>query len=310
MPALEVENLTKTYTRRGRGGAPATRVHAAAGVSLTAQPGQITAVLGPNGAGKTTTLECCEGVRTQDSGRIEVLGRPRPASARTDQWLRERVGVMVQSGGLPMVPRAREVLEHLARFYPAPADLAHLTQSLALTDALDTRIRRLSGGQRQRLAVACALVGRPELVFLDEPTSGVDPHARRRSWELLREHRDSGTAVVLTTHHLDEAEELADHVVIMARGRVVAAGAVSELAHGYRVTVTGACDPRRAAAVLSRLGAVSSPAEPEVFTEEIPARELATLAGDLTAAGEGDAVVHVARRTLESVYLELTREEA
>lgn len=323
VPALAITDLTKIYTRRGRHGAPSHSTVAADSVSFTAGRGAITAVLGPNGAGKTTTLECCEGLRSPDSGAVEVLGRERRTPS-DDQWLRERVGVMVQSGGLPMAPRAREVLHHVARFYSTPSDLSRLTAALALDDVLDTQIRRLSGGQRQRLAVACALAGRPELAFLDEPTSGVDPHARRSCWELLREQRDAGTAVVLTTHHIDEAEVLADHVVIMAAGRVVASGTVAELAHGHLLRVSGARSPDRVRAILRRVGTESDVADSgangdangkssggaasvAVLVEDADARLLADVSAALVAAGEGGARVALSPRTLESVYLDLTR---
>lgn len=300
MPALDVTDLTKTYRRRR-----ADDVHAARGVSFTAPEGAITAVLGPNGAGKTTTLECCSGLRSADSGSVVLLGRERN-SAADDQWLRERVGVMVQSGGLPMAPTGREVLRHVARFYSPLADLDRLTGALALDDALDTQIRRLSGGQKQRLAVACALAGKPQLAFLDEPTSGVDPHARRTCWELLREEREAGTSVVLTTHHIDEAEALADHVVIMAHGSVVASGTVNELAHGYRLRVTGS-DTARIAEVLDRVAGGSD--DGEAFVEWSDARTLAQVTQALIDSGAGDARVELTQRTLESVYLELTREQ-
>ncbi len=301
MPALDVIDLTKTYRRRR-----AEDVRAAREVTFAAPEGAITAVLGPNGAGKTTTLECCSGLRSADSGRAVVLGRERK-NAADDQWLREHVGVMVQSGGLPMAPTGREVLRHVSRFYSPRADLDRLTGALALDDALDTQVRRLSGGQKQRLAVACALAGKPQLAFLDEPTSGVDPHARRTCWELLREERAAGTSVVLTTHHIDEAQALADHVVIMAGGRVVAAGAVGELAHGYRLRVTGA-DPGRISQVLERVTGTS--VDGEAFVEWSDARTLGQLTQALVDAGAPEAHVELSPRTLESVYLELTREEA
>ena len=301
VPALDVIDLTKTYQRRR-----ADDVHAAREVTFTAPEAAITAVLGPNGAGKSTTLECCSGLRRADSGRAVVLGRERRNPA-DDQWLRERVGVMVQSGGLPMAPTGREVLRHRSRFYSPRADLDHLAGALALDDALDTQVRRLSGGQKQRLAVACALVGKPQLAFLDEPTSGVDPHARRICWKLLREERAAGTSVVLTTHHIDEAQALADRVVIMARGRVVAEGTVGDLAHGYRLRVTGT-ESGRIAQVLERVSPAS--VNGEAFVEWSDARTLGHLMQALVDAGAPEAKVELSPRTLESVYLELTREEA
>lgn len=298
--ALEATDVVKTYPRR-RG----LEVRAVDGVSFAARRGEITAILGPNGAGKTTTLECAEGLRTPDSGSLRVLGRERVgASPADDQWLRERVGVMVQSGGLPMSPSGRAVLTHVARLYRNPAPVDTLTERLAIADVLDSPVRRLSGGERQRLAVACALLGRPELAFLDEPSSGVDPHARRDTWDLLREQRAAGTAVVLTTHHLEEAEELADHVVIMNAGRVVAAGTVDELASGFTLTVAGAHDARRVAEVLP--GAVVTGADATALVDANDVTFLAHLTRELERIGESSARVSVSRRTLESVFLERT----
>ncbi len=299
--ALSVTGLRKSYGSKV----------AVDSLTFSAAAGRITAVLGPNGAGKTTTLECCEGLREPDDGEIVVLGRSR-RTPTDDQWLRERVGVMVQQGGLPMAPTPRQVLGHVASFYPTPADLDHLVAALSLADAMDTPIRRLSGGQRQRVAVACALVGRPALAFLDEPSSGVDPHARRESWALLREQRDRGCAIVLTTHHLAEAEELADHVVVMDQGRVVAAGTVDELASGTRVALAGLAEPARAAAIVSRWGspAISPDGEVSVVVDRSDVGFARELTEALAAAGEGAASLTFARRTLESVYLSIVRESA
>lgn len=299
--ALEVDDVVKTYRARRR-----PPVRAVDGASFRAEAGAITAVLGRNGAGKTTTLECCAGLRSPDSGRIGVLGRDRADRAQ-DAWLRQRVGVMVQQGGLPMAPTAGQVLRHVARFHAAPVPLAGLTAALSLDPALATPVRRLSGGQRQRLAVACALVGRPELAFLDEPSSGVDPHARREVWELLRAQRSRGAAVVLTTHHIAEAEELADHVVIMDAGRVVAAGPVRALAAGHTLTLTGLVRPEAAAGAVERLTGVRAVRVGTAVSATVPAARLGTLARLLAdLPGEGDAVVSLAPRTLESVFLELT----
>lgn len=299
IPALDVNDVVKTYGGR----------RAVDGVSFAAQPGEITAILGPNGAGKTTTLECAEGLRAPDSGSIRVLGRERVgASPADDQWLRERVGVMVQGGGLPMSPTGRQVLTHVARLYSDPAPLPTLTERLALTDVLDSPVRRLSGGERQRLAVACALLGRPELAFLDEPSSGVDPHARRDTWDLLREQREAGTAVVLTTHHLEEAEELADHVVIVNEGRVVASGTVDELASGYTLTITGLQQPGQVSLLLPGARVTGSAATALVPTNDVAF--LAHLTSELGLRGEQDAHLTISRRTLESVFLEKTRRTA
>jgi ABC-2 type transport system ATP-binding protein len=211
-----VRGLVKSYAGR----------RAVDGLDLSAAAGQITAVLGPNGAGKTTTVEICEGLRTADAGAVRVLGLD-PASQLTE--LRPRVGVMLQDGGLPTGARALPLLRQVAKFYAHPHDVGALAERLGITSYAGTSVRRLSGGQRQRLALALALVGRPELVFLDEPSAGLDPQARLAVWDLVREARDAGTSVVLTTHAMDEAERLADQVAILSHGRLVAAGTPAEL---------------------------------------------------------------------------------
>ncbi|CAM3920903.1 ABC transporter ATP-binding protein [Janibacter anophelis] len=196
------------------------------GASWAASSGEITCVLGPNGAGKTTTIECLEGLQRPDSGTCRVLGTD-PWQAGADH--RARVGVMLQDGGLPQSVSAARLLTHLQRLY-------RTERSRELIDRLDiapfarTPVRRLSGGQRQRVALAAALLGDPEVAFLDEPTAGLDPHARLAVWELIRERRDAGVALVVTTHGFDEAERLADRVVILDRGRVVADGTPGAIA--------------------------------------------------------------------------------
>ena len=196
------------------------------GMSWRAASGQVTAVLGPNGAGKTTTIECAEGLQRPDGGEVRVLG--------TDPWSspaghRARVGVMLQDGGLPGGTKPVRLLRHLASLYADPADVDGLVQRLGIDAFSGTTVRRLSGGQKQRVSLAAALVGRPEVVFLDEPTAGLDPHARLDVWDLVRETRDTGCAVVVTTHSFEEAERLADHVVIVDHGRAVAEGSVAEV---------------------------------------------------------------------------------
>jgi ABC-2 type transport system ATP-binding protein len=213
---LDVRGLVKAY-----GG-----TRAVDGLDLQAERGQVTAVLGPNGAGKTTTVEICEGLRTADAGQVQVLGRDvRSAAAE----LRSRVGVMLQDGGLPTGARALTLLRQVAAFYATPQDPDRLADRLGITAYAGSTVRRLSGGQRQRLALALAMVGRPELLFLDEPTAGLDPQARLAVWELVREAKAAGMSVVLTTHAMDEAERLADHVAILAEGRLVASGTPVEL---------------------------------------------------------------------------------
>ncbi len=216
MPAVEVNEL-----RRRFGG-----VLAVDGVSWSAGAGSVTAVLGPNGAGKTTTIECLEGLQRPDSGRATVLGRQAwgaPAAHRA------RVGVMLQDGGLPTTARPVPLLRHLARLYAAPADVDALVERLGIAGFAGTTLRRMSGGQRQRVSLAAALVGRPEVLFLDEPTAGLDPHARLDVWDLIRSSATAGACVVLTTHSFVEAERIADHIVIMAAGRVAADGSLPAL---------------------------------------------------------------------------------
>ena len=226
MPAaVAVHGLAKRY--RG--------VVALDGATWSATAGQVTAVLGPNGAGKTTMVECCEGLRRPDAGEVRVLGTD-PWHASADH--RARVGVMLQDGGLPNSARPLPLLRHLASLYAAPADLEGADGLVARLDIEafgGTSVRRLSGGQRQRVALAAALVGRPEVAFLDEPSAGLDPHARLDVWDLVREVAAAGAAVVLTTHSFEEAERLADHIVVVAQGRVVAEGTLAEVTSGQRL---------------------------------------------------------------------------
>jgi len=202
---------------------------AADAMSWSAPAGQVTAVLGPNGAGKTTAIECAVGLQRPDGGGVEVLG--------ADPWLsppehRARVGVMLQSGGLPTGTKPMRLLHHLASLYAGPADVAALAGRLGIDRFADTTVRRLSGGQKQRLALAAAFVGRPEVAFLDEPTAGLDPHGRLDVYDLLAQVRDEGTTVVVTTHSFEEAQRLADHLVIVSEGRTVAEGSVAAVVGG------------------------------------------------------------------------------
>ena len=194
------------------------------GLTLRAAVGRLTAVLGPNGAGKTTLLRCCTGLLRPYAGSIQVLGQ-RPGSA----GLAARVGLMPQSAGAWSAIQAVELLRYLAGLYARPLDVEKLVARLNLGSFATTPYRRLSGGQRQAVHLAGALIGRPELVFLGEPTAGMDPHARRSTWQLLNDLRAAGVTIVLTTHAMDEAEALADQVYIVDRGRVTVAGTVGEL---------------------------------------------------------------------------------
>jgi ABC-2 type transport system ATP-binding protein len=215
-PAVEVDGLVKRYRD----------TTAVAGLSLRAERGQVTAILGPNGAGKTTTIEICEGYRRADSGTVRVLGLDPVSDARE---LRARVGVMLQSGGVPPSARAGEYLRVQASFYARPLQPAAVLAALGLTSSARTPYKHLSGGQQQRLGLAAAVIGRPDLVFLDEPTAGLDPQARHATWELIEGLRAAGTGVILATHYMEEAERLADQVVIVDHGRVVASAPPAEL---------------------------------------------------------------------------------
>ena len=229
--AVEITSLVKRYGR----------VTAVNGLSLRAGRAAVTAILGPNGAGKTTTIEICEGYRRPDDGVVRVLGLDPDRDARQ---LRPQVGVMLQSGGIPPAARPGEYLRVVAAFYAHPLDPAMLLDRLGLSGSLRTPFRRMSGGQQQRLALAAAVIGRPELVFLDEPTAGLDPQARLATWELISGLRAAGAAVILTTHNMDEAQRLADQVAVVDHGQLVAEG------------TPGRPDRhRRAAAVPGRAGA-------------------------------------------------------
>ncbi len=199
------------------------------GLSLSADAGRLTAVLGPNGAGKTTLIRCCTGLLPADSGALTVLGRPAGSAE-----VAARVGLMPQSTGAWSGIKAIELLHYVAGLYAHPHDVDALVRRCGITSFARTPYRRLSGGQQQAVNLAGALIGRPELVFLDEPTAGMDPHARRATWTLLEELRAAGVAIVLTTHAMDEAQALADQVYIVDAGRVTVAGTVGELTAGDR----------------------------------------------------------------------------
>jgi ABC-2 type transport system ATP-binding protein len=199
------------------------------GLDLTIDRGTITAVLGPNAAGKTTTLETCEGYRKPQAGSVRVLGLD-PVAQRRE--LLPRIGVMLQQGGAWSGVHAMEMLQHVASLHENPLDVDSLGERLGLGDCGRTPYRRLSGGQQQRLGLALAVVGRPELVFVDEPTAGLDPQARHTTWDLLRELRAAAVTVVLTTHYIEEAERLADRVHIIDHGRMVVSGTPEELTGG------------------------------------------------------------------------------
>lgn len=207
--AVEVRDLVKTYSGRA----------VVDGLSFAVASGEVFALLGPNGAGKTTTVEILEGYRKPDSGAVRVLGCD---PARDGPALKPRIGLMLQQGGLFPQITPREALQLFAAFYSNSLDPETILQRLELQAVARTRFRQLSGGQKQRLSLGLALIGRPQLVFLDEPTAGMDPQARHETWEIIRSLRHGGTTVLLTTHFMDEAEQLADRVAIIDRGRLVA----------------------------------------------------------------------------------------
>jgi len=285
-------------------------VTAVDGLSLTARCGEVTAILGPNGAGKTTTIEVCEGYLAADAGTVRVLGLD-PAKEATR--LRPRVGVMLQSGGIPPAVPAAEYLKTLSRFHVKPHDPAWLLDIVGLSGSAKTPYKRLSGGQQQRLSLAAAVIGRPELVFLDEPTAGLDPQARHATWDLVTALRGDGVGVILTTHFMDEAEHLADHVIIIDHGRAVADGTPASL--------TGSAGQLRFRAepgldidsLLSALppGCAAKESPAGHYLIEVPGGVISpALLAAVTAWCADRAVLpsrlQIETRTLEDIFLELT----
>jgi ABC-2 type transport system ATP-binding protein len=285
------------------------------GLSLAVARGSVTAVLGPNGAGKTTTLETCEGYRHPQSGRVRVLGLD-PVRQRRD--LLPRIGVMLQNGGAWSGVRAVEMLQHVASLHAHPLPVAMLVERLGLGSCGRTPFRRLSGGQQQRLALAMAVVGRPELVFVDEPTAGMDPQARRTTWDLLDELRRDGVTIVLTTHYMDEAERLADQVHVIDRGRVIASGSPFELTRGggnstIRLVVTEPFPATAPASLRAALGEdtlVQAVNEHSLLiTGPADASTLAKVSAWCDQQGVLPESLTLGQRTLEDVFLQITGRE-
>ncbi len=283
-------------------------------LDLVVERHTITAVLGPNGAGKTTTLETCEGYRRAQQGSVSVLGLD-PQRQRRD--LLPRIGVMLQDGGAWSGVRANEMLRHIAALHAEPLDVDVLGERLGLGDCGRTPYRRLSGGQQQRLKLAMAVVGRPELVFVDEPTAGMDPAARRTTWELLEEMRGDGVTVVLTTHHMDEAERLADWIHIIDHGRMIASGTPLELTRGgtstIRLVVTkpfpvGAPDSLREA-LGPRLDVRALSEVSLLVTGPADSTTLATISAWCEKHAVLPESLHLGQRNLEDVFLEITGRE-
>jgi ABC-2 type transport system ATP-binding protein len=214
--AIFVRGLKKTYTSKANGSKDAV-----AGIDLDVSRGEIFAILGPNGAGKTTTVEILEGYRNRDSGEVKVLGQD-PAKLGNDSWAwRNRIGIVLQSTNDSQDLSVAETVHHFANYYSNPRDPEAVIHEVGLTDKAMARIQTLSGGQRRRLDVALGIIGNPEILFLDEPTTGFDPEARRAFWDLIRKLRDEGTTILLTTHYLDEAEALADRVAVIVDGKIL-----------------------------------------------------------------------------------------
>ncbi|MCU1570677.1 MAG: transporter [Naasia sp.] len=288
-PVVRVRGLGKTYGTRT----------AVDGVDFDILPGEIFALLGPNGAGKSTTIEILEGYRDRSAGQVEVLGID-PRNGDLD-W-KARIGIVLQSSGEQGSATVREQVAHFASFYPRPRDVDEVLEAVGLQDKARARIRSLSGGQRRRVDVALGIVGRPELLFLDEPTTGFDPEARRRFWDLIRSLKGEGTTILLTTHYLDEAAQLSDRAAVLTGGRISALGPVSSLGtpeqrtpfvrwreRGERREVRTATPAELVGTLVSRLGGepegleVGAPSLEDIYLELVASASLLRTA----AAQEG-----------------------
>jgi ABC-2 type transport system ATP-binding protein len=283
------------------------------GIDLEVEQGEVLTLLGPNGAGKTTTVEILEGVRRRTSGEVAVFGHD---PARDSRGLRARVGVVPQSTGEFLDLTTREVVSHFAAFYPAPLPVDHVIELVGLTGQRNARCAALSGGQRRRLDIAVGVIGDPELLFLDEPTTGLDPTARRATWEMVGHFGERGKTTVLTTHYLDEAEALADRAAVIIGGRIVEIGPVGQLGDGVTApatvsfartgAVTGLAPPRLPAG--SRLVVSESRVEVQSAT---PTAVLAALIAWAAGAGASELPeLRVHRPTLEDIYLALIEQHS
>jgi len=281
-PAIDVHGLRKAYGEH----------EAVRGIDFTVGRGEVFGLLGPNGAGKTTTVEILEGFRNRDAGEVTVLGHD-PAHREIE--LRQRIGIVLQSCGFDRHLTPREMVGHWARLYPHPREPSEVIALVGLEEKQDDVVRELSGGQQRRLDLALALVGDPDLIFLDEPTTGFDPAARRSAWEAIRSLRDLGKTVVLTTHYLDEAQQLADRVAIIKDGRILAIGTPRELGVG----------------AAQRVRVAWRGEDGELYEREVddPTQLLAELTAEALARGGSVRELTVVRPSLEDVYLELTAEE-
>ena len=278
--AIAVRDLEKSY-----GGVQALR-----GISFEVAQGEVFGLLGPNGAGKTTTVEILEGYRRRDAGDATVLGFDPGDSPRA---LRERIGVVLQQSDSPPLLTVREVHRMFAGYFAEPRDVDEVIELVGLSEKRDAKVKTLSGGQKRRLDLGTALVGDPDLVFLDEPTTGFDPAARRSAWDMIRSLRLLGKTILLTTHYLDEAQQLADRVAVIRDGEIVALGTPAEL-----IGITGKTEIRH------RLNG-----ELVVIDTEEPTRVLHELTAQALAEGRELEQLEVRRPSLEDVYLELVEED-
>ena len=293
-PAITVHGLRKSY------GA----IEAVRGLDLEIARGEVYALLGPNGAGKTTAVEILEGHRERDGGEVSVLGHD---PARREVALRERTGIVLQTTGVEPYLKVAEAIEQYRGYYPHPRPLDEILETVGLSEQRDQRVRRLSGGQQRRLDVAIALAGDPELLFLDEPTTGFDPAARRQAWDMVRNLRSSGATVLLTTHYMDEAEHLADRVGVIVSGAIVAEGSPAELMARRPAAILSFRLPDGHTGILEGLeGARDDGHGRYELRAEAPTGLLHELTGRALRAGIELADLRVERATLEDVYLELT----
>ncbi|MGH2710116.1 MAG: ABC transporter ATP-binding protein [Actinomycetota bacterium] len=295
MSAIVVEDLRKSYGD----------VEAVRGISFAVEEGQVFALLGPNGAGKTTTVEICEGFRSRTAGNVSVLGHD---PARRERTMRERIGIVLQSTGVDLFLTVAETVDFYRRAYPSPRPLDEIVEVVGLKEKRDTRVGKLSGGQQRRLDVAVALAGNPQLLFLDEPTTGFDPAARRGAWEIIRNLKSLGKTILLTTHYMDEAQHLADDVAIIARGEIVARGAPSTL--GGRDVAASIVTFRLPQEELPTSLAVQVEGNMARMRTEDPTRTLHALTSWAVQQGIRLDTLEVSRPSLEDVYLELTGGEA